>query len=207
LAGLLVASAPRNHLRIAVEDDMLRIAIVIGSTRAGRKGVDVARWVMAHAESRRDAAYEIVDIAEFDLALLGESESAGAMEARWPDTIARFDGYVLVTPEYNHAPSAALKNALDLGGPAWANKAVAFVGYGGFGGIRAVEVLRLVVANLELAAVKPQVALTLNSDFSAEGVLLPRAHQGEAVGETLDRLVAWAGAMREVRALSDQKAA
>ena len=186
---------------------MLKIAIVIGSTRAGRKGADVARWVQGCAAGRQDAAYDIVDIAEFDLALLGEGENAQASEGRWQDAVSRFDGYVLVTPEYNHAPGAALKNALDLGGPAWANKAVAFVGYGGFGGIRAVEVLRLVVANLELAAVKPQVALTLNSDFSSEGALLPRAHQTAAVGETLDRLVAWAGAMRAVRALADQKAA
>jgi NAD(P)H-dependent FMN reductase len=181
---------------------MLKIAIVIGSTRVGRRGDAVARWIFAQTDGR-GAQYEILDIAAFDLALLGEdaSERTGATEseARWADAISKFDGYVLICPEYNHAPNAALKNALDLGGPGWANKAVAFVGYGGFGGVRAVEMLRLVATSLELAGVKAQVALTLSSDFTEGGELTPRPHQVESVDVMLNQLASWASAMRDVR--------
>jgi NAD(P)H-dependent FMN reductase len=185
---------------------MLKLAIIVGSTRDGRKGDHVARWVHSCTQARKDAEYQVIDIAAFGLNLLGESSDTQSRDTAWQNAVSGFDGYVLVTPEYNHAPSAALKNALDIGASAWANKAVAFVGYGGFGGIRAVEMLRLVVANLELAAVKPQVALTLNSDFASDGTLSPRAHQSVSVDQMLDRLVAWARAMQAVRIESRQAA-
>jgi NAD(P)H-dependent FMN reductase len=185
---------------------MTRIAIVIGSTRAGRKGPDVARWLLKEAQRRCDADYQLVDLAAFGLTLLGDATAPGA-EREWTESVRGFDGYVLVSPEYNHAPNAALKNALDLAGGEWNNKAVGFVGYGGFGGIRAVEILRLVASSLGMAGVKAQVALTLGSDFSAEGAFAPRTHQVDAVGTMLDQLVAWSGAMRAVRGCAVHAAA
>jgi NAD(P)H-dependent FMN reductase len=190
---------------------MTRIAIVIGSTRIGRKGADVARWVLERTLTRRDAEYHVVDLAPFGLPLLGDAAGQQVPSndpvRAWVETVRGFDGYVLVSPEYNHAPNAALKNALDLGGAEWDNKAVAFVGYGGFGGVRAVEILRLVASSLGLAGIKAQVALTLSSDFTAEGAFIPRPHQDVAVDAMLEQLVVWAGAMRTIRTGAERAAA
>jgi NAD(P)H-dependent FMN reductase len=186
---------------------LLKIGIVIGSTRSTRKGADIARWILDHARSRLDADYEILDVVAFDLAFLDQYPTVRPAESRWIAALNAFDGYVFVSPEYNHAPGAALKNAMDLGSSAWHDKAAAFVGYGGFGGVRAVEILRLVAASLQLATVKQQVALTLSSDFSADGQLIPRAHQAEAVAAMFDGLVEWSSAMRTIRAQSGRAAA
>ena len=118
---------------------MLRIAIILGSTRPGRKGKPVARWVHDQARQRNDAEYELVDIAEFDLPLLDEpippSQNKYSKDhtKRWAAKIATFDGFVFVTPEYNHGTSAALKNAIDYLYKEWNDKAAAFVSYGSAG--------------------------------------------------------------------------
>jgi len=99
---------------------MLRVAIVTGSTRPGRHNEAVSRWVHGLAAQRRDAEFELVDIADYRLPLLDERmpPSLGRYEhphtKRWADTIASFDAYVFVTPEYNHSTSGALKNAIDF---------------------------------------------------------------------------------------------
>src|SRR5258708_7239668 len=115
---------------------MLKIAIIIGSTRPGRKGEAVARWVFSIARKRNDADYELVDIQDFNLPLLDE-EIPPAMgryskphTKAWAEKIASFDSFVLVTPEYNHGIGGALKNAIDFLYQEWTNKAVGFVGYG-----------------------------------------------------------------------------
>src|SRR5512140_2055996 len=124
---------------------MLRIAIILGSTRPGRNTEAVARWVYDHARQRGDADYELVDIAEYALPLLDEpippSQHNYSHEhtKRWAAKIESFDGYVFVTPEYNHSTSAALKNAIDYLYKEWNNKAAAFVSFGSSGGTRAVE--------------------------------------------------------------------
>ena len=84
---------------------------------------------------------------------------------RWAEKIASFDGFVFVTPEYNHATSGALKNAIDFLYAEWNNKAAGFVSYGAAGGARAVEHLRLVLGELQIADVTSQVALSLLTDF------------------------------------------
>jgi len=136
---------------------MLRVAIIVGSTRPGRKGEAVARWVHEIAASRGDAEFELVDIKDYDLPLLDEPLSAifGRYSKdhtkAWSAKIASFDAFVFVTPEYNHATSGALKNAIDYLYHEWNNKAAGFVGYGGAGGTRAVEHLRLVMGELMVA--------------------------------------------------------
>src|SRR5580693_5195854 len=150
---------------------MLKVAIIIGSTRPGRKAEAVARWVYDIARKRSDAAFEIVDIKDFNLPLLDEPVPAAMGQYSQPHTkawaakIEQFDAFVFVTPEYNHGPSAALKNAIDFLHREWNNKAVGFVGYGGNGGARSVEILRQVVSNVELADVRAQVGLSLFTDF------------------------------------------
>ncbi|WP_020415947.1 NAD(P)H-dependent oxidoreductase [Amycolatopsis sp. ATCC 39116] len=145
---------------------MTRIAIILGSTRPGRNGEAVARWVHEIAAARGDADYELVDIADYRLPHLDEATppSLGQYTREhtkaWAEKIASFDGYVFVTPEYNHSTSGALKNAIDFLYGEWNNKAAGFVSYGSAGGTRAVEHLRLVMGELQVADVRNQVALS-----------------------------------------------
>ena len=184
---------------------MVKIAIVVGSTRPGRNGDAVARWVHDQAVRRTDAQFELVDIAAYDLPLLDEPvpPSMGRYgkphTQRWAAKVAEFDGYVFVTPEYNHGPSAALKNALDYLYAEWNNKAAGFVGYGGAGGTRAVEQLRLIVAELQMATVRSQVALSLFTDFENLSTFRPAGQHEMALTTMLDQLVSWSQAMKSLR--------
>src|SRR5437867_9789455 len=123
---------------------MLRIAIIIGSTRPGRKGAAVTKWAYEIAQKRRDAEFELVDIKDFNLPLLDEPMPTAMGQythehtRKWSAKIASFDAFVFVTPEYNHATSGALKNAIDFLHGEWVNKAAGFTGYGGTSGARAV---------------------------------------------------------------------
>jgi NAD(P)H-dependent FMN reductase len=133
---------------------MIKIGIIIGSTRPGRVGESVSRWVLQVAQERKDVEFELVDIQDFNLPLLDEPVPASMEQYSKPHTkiwsakIDSFDGYVFVTPEYNHATSGALKNAIDFLYREWNNKAAGFVGYGGLGGTRAVENLRSLTSGL-----------------------------------------------------------
>src|SRR5438046_3398316 len=134
----------------------LRIAIIIGSTRPGRNGEAVAKEVYEIAQKRTDAEFELVDIKDYNLPLLDEPVPPIMGQYNKPHTkvwaakISSFDGYVFVTPEYNHGISGALKNAIDFLYHAWVNKAAGFVSYGGAGGARAVEPLRLLMAEVQI---------------------------------------------------------
>src|SRR5947208_4035151 len=141
----------------------LRIAIIVGSTRPGRNGEAVAKWVHEIAQKRTDAEFELVDIKDYNLPLLDEPvpPSMGQYTKEhtkvWAEKIGSFDAFVFVTPEYNHGISGALKNAIDFLFKEWNNKAAGFVGYGSAGGARAVESLRLVMGELMIADVRAQV--------------------------------------------------
>lgn len=184
---------------------MLKIAVIVGSTRPGRKAEDVARWVLEIAKLRGDAGFELVDIADFGLPLLDEPvpPSMGKYSKehtkKWAARIAEFDGYVFVTPEYNHGISGALKNAIDYLYAEWNNKAAGFVGYGSAGGVRAVEALRLVMGELQVADVRAQVMLSLRTDFENYTTFKPADYHNQSVETMLDQLVSWSRAMRTVR--------
>ena len=184
---------------------MLKIAIILGSTRPGRNGEAVARWVHAIARERTDAEFELVDIADYDLPLLDEpvppslGQYTKPHTKAWSSKIASFDGYVFVTPEYNHAPGAALKNAIDYLYTEWNNKAAGLVGYGSAGGVRAVEQLRLILGELQVADVRAQVRLSLFEDFEGFRVFKPGPNQAATVNTMLDQLVAWSGALKPLR--------
>ena len=176
---------------------MLKIAIITGSTRPGRLNEAVARWVYDIAAKRSDASFEVVDIAAFDLPLFDEAfpptmnQYAKPHTKAWAAKIATFDAFVFVTPEYNHSTSGALKNAIDFLFREWNDKAAGFVGYGGVGGVRAVENLRLVMGEIKVADVRAQVALSMYTDFENFSTLKPRPQQQAAVNTMLDDLIAW----------------
>src|SRR3954466_13263615 len=129
---------------------MTKIAIILGSTRPGRNGEAVAKWVLDIAKQRSDADYELVDLLDYNLPHLDEAlppamgQYSQPHTKKWAEKIGSFDGFVFVPPEYNHSTSGALKNAIDFLAAEWNNKAAGFVSYGAVGGARAVEHLRLV---------------------------------------------------------------
>ena len=184
---------------------MLKIAIIIGSTRPGRKAEAVARWVYDIAAKRSDASFEVVDIADFDLPLLDEpippimNQYSKPHTKAWAAKIASFDAFVFVTPEYNHSTSGALKNAIDFLYREWNDKAAGFVGYGGVGATRAVENLRLVMGEIKMADVRAQVGLSMYNDFENFSSFKPRPQQEAAVNAMLDDLVPWAQALQTMR--------
>ncbi len=184
---------------------MIKIAIIVGSTRPGRKAEAVARWVHGIATKRSDVEFEVVDIKDFNLPLLDEPmpPAMGTYSQphtkAWSAKIAAFDGYVFVTPEYNHSTSGALKNALDFLFREWNNKSAGFVGYGSAGGTRAVEQLRLVMGELMVADVRAQVALSLFTDFENFSTFKPAPMHEKSVNAMLDQVVAWGTALKTLR--------
>jgi NAD(P)H-dependent FMN reductase len=184
---------------------MIKVAIIIGSTRPGRKAEAVARWVYGIAVKRHDAEFELVDIGDFNLPLLDEpvppsmGQYSRPHTKAWAAKIDPFDAFVFVTPEYNHAPSGALKNAIDYLYREWNNKAAGFVSYGGAGGARAVEQLRLVMGELQVADVRAQVMLSLYTDFENFTTFKPAPHHEASVNAMLDQVIAWGGALKILR--------
>lgn len=194
---------------------MIQIAIILGSTRPGRRVVDVGQWVMEaagrHPAVRAgEAGVELVDIADYGLPLLDEPAPAvigydyqNAHTKRWSTTIDRFDGLVFVTPEYNSAIPAALKNAIDYLYREWNHKAAGIVSYGVYGGTRAAEQLRQTLGELKVADVHAQVAINPYVDFdfsdSAAGVCVPGERQETALATMLDEVLEWSRALRTLR--------
>ena len=183
----------------------VKIGIVLGSTRPGRNGEAVAKWVYEIASERKDAEFELVDLAEYNLPHLDEAlppsvgQYAHDHTKAWASKIAKFDGYLFVTPEYNHSTSGVLKNAIDFLYAEWNNKAAGFVSYGSVGGTRAVEHLRLIMAELQVATVRAQIALSLVTDFENFSTFRPSERQVRALQATLDQLISWTRALRSVR--------
>ncbi|MFF1506212.1 NAD(P)H-dependent oxidoreductase [Streptomyces sp. NPDC058326] len=176
---------------------MTRIGILIGSTRPGRRGEQVARWVHERAARRGDAAFEVIDLLDHPLPHLDEPLPAFAGQYQhshtraWADTVARFDGFVMVTPEYNASLPGVLKNAIDYLHAEWTHKAVGFVSYGGaHSGGRAARQLRAVCEELRMGAVTPQVSLSLHTDFEDHTTLKPGAHHAGVLDTLLDHVVA-----------------
>lgn len=184
---------------------MIRIAVIIGSTRPGRVGGAVGKWTFDIAAKRNDAEFELVDIADFNLPLLDEpvppsrGQYSKEHTKRWAEKIASFDAFVFVTPEYNHGTSGALKNALDFIYAEWNNKAAGFVSYGSAYGVRAVESLRLIMGELQIADVRAQVMLSLFDDFENYSVFKPDERHEKSVNDMLDQVVAWGTAMKTLR--------
>mgnify|MGYP001220160770 FL=1 len=176
----------------------LNIGIILGSTRQGRVSPQVGEWVKSIADQRGDANYEIVDIADFKLPLLGEVDATEQATA-WNTKLAGLDGFVFIVQEYNHSVSASLKNALDYARDAWNNKAAGIVSYGSAGGARAAEHLRGILGELQIADVRVHPLLSLFTDFENGTVFKPAELHVANVNAMLDQVLAWSGALKTLR--------
>ena len=187
-----------------------RIAIIIGSTRPNRFGDKPAKWLLEQAQTRGDADYELVDLADFPMPLFDAPASdmwmptPNAMAAKWQAKLNEFDGFVFVTPEYNRSVPGALKNAIDWAYKPFIRKAVGFFGYGTVGGARAVEHLRNIMVELQAVPVRHAVHVG-GSDFmpimmgqktwaDTQDAFVPYAK------EMFDHVVWWTNATRTARA-------
>jgi NAD(P)H-dependent FMN reductase len=187
----------------------LKIGIIVGTTRAARFGHKAGQWIHEIAVRRDDIEVELIDLRDFPLPFFDEVASnawaptQNEVGLRWQKKMAEFDGYIFVTAEYNHGVPAVLKNALDYAYPEWNRKAAACVGYGAVGGARAIEQLRQVFVELQLAPTRTGVNIQ-GADFMAVW------RQGKAIAELehlkpnaeamLEDLVWWTSALRAARA-------
>jgi NAD(P)H-dependent FMN reductase len=185
-----------------------KIAIIIGSTRDSRFGDKPAKWVHEFAAARDDIHVEIVDLKDWPLPFFNEVASnawvptQNEVGQRWQKKVAEFDGYIFVTPEYNRSIPAALKNALDFSYPEWNKKAAAVVGYGSVGGARAVEHLRTIAVELQMAPTRAGVHIQGADFFAAwqQGKdLRELAHLEPNVKGMLDEVVWWSKALKAAR--------
>jgi NAD(P)H-dependent FMN reductase len=194
----------------------LKIAIVVGTTRATRFGHKPAQWIQDIAAQRNDIETEIVDLRDFPMPFFDEvasnawAPSQNPVAQRWQKKVAEFDGYIFVTAEYNHSVPAVLKNALDYAAPEWNKKAAGFVGYGSVGGSRAIEHLRLIAAELQMATIRSGVYIQ-GADFMAvwkdSKDLKEVTYLQAGVKDMLDQLVWWTRALKTAREQEMQAAA
>jgi NAD(P)H-dependent FMN reductase len=189
--------------------DPVRIALIVGSTRPNRFADVPVKWMLDAAAERSDLELEVLDLRDWALPFLGEPSPlhTGAADAdpvilKWRERISDFDGFIATAAEYNHGPTAVLKNALDWARVPWHDKPIGFVGYGGVGGARAVEQLRLIAVELQMAPVQQAVHIGLEPFLAVlrEGKSLndyPFLIQTR--GALLDQMVWWARALKVAR--------
>ncbi|MEU4478411.1 NAD(P)H-dependent oxidoreductase [Micromonospora sp. NPDC023966] len=178
----------------------LTLAVLVGSVRQPRMGRLIADWFTDRAARRDDLRVDLVDLAEVPLPL-ADTPPGGNPASPIAERLAAADAFVVVTPEYNHSFPAALKNAIDWHHREWTAKPVAFVSYGaGSGGIRAVEQLRLVFAELHATTTRTGVVLTAPWErLDWQGRLVDDGPLGRAADATLDELAWWGEALRTAR--------
>ncbi|TWS19275.1 NAD(P)H-dependent oxidoreductase [Tsukamurella asaccharolytica] len=176
----------------------MKIGIILGSIRDGRKAEQVGQWVAAAAAERAGVEASVIDLKDFEVPLLTSATVPGAANRQydnaavtaWGQAIDAQDGFVFVTPEYNHSIPGAFKNAFDSIGPEWAGKTVGFVAYGADGGVRAVEHWRQITANFSMVDVRAQVSLGLFTDFDGAGAFAPIDRRSAELTALLDELTA-----------------
>jgi len=185
-----------------------RIGIIIGSTREGRFGDKPAQWIHQLAQQRTDLAFELIDLRDHPLPFFAEPMSPAwapvknEAAQRWAAKLATLDGLIVVTPEYNHGPSAVLKNALDYAYKEFIRKPIGFVGYGGVGAARAVEQLRLVATELQMAPVRNAVHIGMVEFMGIwkQGKSFEDfPHLAQAATGLLDDMAWWARALKTAR--------
>lgn len=182
----------------------LRIAVIIGSTRPGRVGPQVASWVMDQAKDR-PATYDLIDLADVNLPFLDEAippsmhQYQNEHTKEWAEKIGSYDGFIFVTSEYNHSYPAPLKNAIDYIYAEWNNKSLGLVGYGSLGGARSIEHLRGIAAELQLADVRQQLSFSLFTDFENFSKFTPGPQHTDAAQTLFGQVEAWAGALKPLR--------
>lgn len=198
----------------------LKIGVIISSTRETRFGEIPAKWILERANARPEIDAEIVDLRDFDLPFFNEVASnawaptQNANVVKWQEKISEFDGYIFVVAEYNRAITGALKNAIDQAYTNWNNKAFGAVGYGSVGGARAVENLRTIGVELQMASTRSAVHIA-GADFMAvhpgfggtKSLNDIEAAIGNSATDMLDQLVWWGNATKAAREAEAVKAA
>jgi len=185
-----------------------RIGVIVSSTRSGRFADIPAQWLWEIVSKRDDAEFELIDLRDYPMPffeeklspMYGPPENEAAL--RWGAKIASLDGYIFITAEYNHGITAVLKNALDYAYMEYNRKPAAFVGYGGAGGARAIEQLRLVLAELQVASLKHTVNI-------GAGEMIGIVRQGKSMADypyladstapMLNEIVWWSDALKAAR--------
>ncbi|SDZ19696.1 NAD(P)H-dependent FMN reductase [Micromonospora pattaloongensis] len=191
-----------------------RLAVILASVRSGRFGPVVAKWCTRQAEQRGDVVVDLIDLAETPLPVAGQATPVvtGQYEAEdvraFAERIGRADAFVVVTPEYNHGYPGALKIAIDAVNPEWHAKPVGFVSYGGIsGGLRAVEQLRVVFAELHPVTVRETVSFAMcHGKFGERGEPLESGPVNQAARALLDQIAWWARVLRDARAARPYRA-
>jgi NAD(P)H-dependent FMN reductase len=176
----------------------MKIGIILGSTREGRVSESVGNWVLDMANQFGKADYELVDIKDYQLPLLGTTEDVSGI-TRWNQKLDELYGFVFITAEYNHGMPASLKNALDLAREPWNNKAEGIVSYGSAGGARAAEHLRGVLGELQIADIRTHILLSLFTDFENFSVFKPQDLHKENFKMFFPQLESWASALKPLR--------
>lgn len=188
-----------------ITEGQLRLAVIIGSAREGRSGAAVARWFLGVADEFAIFEVDVIDLAETELPLsLTEHPEPPAAQvlSRVAGQLEAADAFVVVTPEYNHSFSAPLKNLIDWHRTQWQAKPVGFVCYGGLsGGLRAVEQLRQVFAELHATTIRDTVSFHgVREQFGPDGKLRG-SDAGIPAKVMLERLAWWATALRDARTI------
>lgn len=181
-----------------MEDTAIRLAVIVGSVRAGRIGSVVGNWFLTQLKERDDFTVDVIDLAALDLP---STLDGGGDTTSFSERITAADAFVVVTPEYNHGYPGPLKTAIDTLRDEWRAKAVGFVSYGGSaGGLRSVELLKPVFTELQVVPVRRTVSLhSVEELFDEAGSLRDGAAAGEAAQEMLTQLAWWARALGDAR--------
>lgn len=186
-----------------------KIQVILSSIRQDRSGQVVADWAMSELAKRQDAEFELVDLKDYPMPLFDQATPPSVMEGKpydieevkaWTEKVGEADGYIIITPEYNHSYPSALKNAIDYVYQQWNNKSVGFISYGSIaGGSRAVEHLRQVAAELQMADVRTAVHIpNIWAAFNQEGQLNDPSI-GQPLETLTDQVVTWATALMSIR--------
>jgi NAD(P)H-dependent FMN reductase len=190
---------------------MTIISVIVGSTRQGRFSEKPAQWIFQRLKNRGGVDAQLLDLRDFPMpffdqpmppAMPGRPPYENEVVKKWTAEIARSDGFIFVTPEYNYGPSAVLKNALDWVYPEWNRKAAAFVSYGSAMGARGVQQLRLTAIELQLAPVRSSVHIpvaTLWAHFQGGDVNAGLAELEAAAKTMIDDLLWWTEALKAAR--------
>lgn len=186
---------------------MLKIQIILGSTRPERQSEKVGKWIGSQVSKNKDLTAEILDLRDYPMPFFNESVPPAMLDGKysdktvmkWVSKVKEGDGYIIIAPEYNHGYPAVLKNALDYPYSEWHNKPVAFVSYGGASGARSVEQLRQVVSELRMVDLRDAVQLTgVMQAFDEKGQ--PKDLKlNDFAAKMIDSLVWWAGILKQAR--------
>lgn len=190
----------------------MKIGVILGSTRKIRRGGRVAKWLMPQLAQFKGIEFELLDLRDYPLPFYSEDNSPDSLEhgysnkiaTKWAAKIGKADAFIIITPEYNHGPPAVLKNALDWVYSEWNKKPVAFVSYapGAAGGIRAVEQLRTIAVELQMAPIHKAIHIGhLLKTLDENGTLLTGTYN-EQLPKFMEELVWWAKALKSARGSS-----